>query len=319
MTGIFIVGAPRSGTTLLQSLISSHSEFFSPPETSFFLNVLPLLGVQYTNPDFPISADGIRLIKQDFEHTTGLTLSIDRTILPGTPAKQVFEQLVAGFNKEDKPRWVEKTTNHARCMLAIRKFYPEAKFIHLIRDPVDSVASMASIKPISLADFRITYISSYYGFSRLWKKNVLSALRYPDQANVLHIFYEDLVLKPRMTLERICAFLGVAFEEPLMKTFHESAASLFSGESCPWQNDTLIPGFHTEAVHKWRRKLPPEKVWLIQRYTQDLARYLGYYQKVRVHSSFMILLYAFVDQLKVVVSVTRLEKLVRKFLVGVFK
>lgn len=317
MTGFFIVGAPRSGTTLLQSLISSHSEFFSPPETSFFLNVLPLLGVQYANPDFPVSAEGIRLVKQDFERMTGLTLDIDGTIPPGMPVKRVFEQLIAGFNKDNKPKWVEKTTNHARCMLAIRKFYPEAKFIHLIRDPVDSVASMASIKPTSIADFRITYVSSYYGFSRLWKKNVLSALRYPDQGNVLHIFYEDLVLKPRVVLEQVCAFLGVSFEESLMKTFHESAASLFSGESCPWQNDNLLPGFHTDAVHKWRRSLPPEKIWLIQKYTQDLARYLGYYEKVRVHSYFMILLHAFVDQIMLFVSVTRLEMLVRKFLVGV--
>jgi hypothetical protein len=319
MTGIFIVGAPRSGTTLLQSLISSHSEFFSPPETSFFLNVLPLLGVQYANPDFPISANGIHLFKQDFEHMTGLTLDVDGTIQPGMPVKQVFEQLISGFNKENKPRWVEKTTNHARCMLAIRNFYPQAKFIHLIRDPVDSVASMASIKPISLADFRITYISSYYGFARLWKRNVLSALRYPDQINVLHIFYEDLVLKPRVILEQVCDFLAVAFEEPLMKTFHESAASLFSGKSCPWQSDNLVPGFHTDAVHKWRRRLPPEKIWLIQRYTQDLARYLGYYEKVRIRSRFMILVYAFIDQVMLIVSVTRLEMLVRKFLVGVFK
>jgi Sulfotransferase family len=319
MTGIFIVGAPRSGTTLLQSLISSHSEFFSPPETSFFLNMLPLLGVRHANPDYPISKDGINLIKQDFERMTGLALAIDGTIFPGMSVKGVFEELIAGFNKENKPRWVEKTTNHARCMLTIRRFYPEAKFIHLIRDPVDSIASMASIKPISIADFRITYVSSYYGFARLWKKNVLSALRYPDQENVLHIFYEDLVLKPRATLERVCTFLRVPFEESLMETFHQSARSLFSGESCPWQQDNLVPGFHTDAVHKWRRSLPPYKVWLIQKYTQDLARYLGYYERVGVRSRLMIPLYVFIDQIMLVVSVTRLEMLVRKLVVGIFK
>ena len=281
--------------------------------------MLPLLGVRYANPDYPVSKDGINLIKQDFEHMTGLVIDIDGTICSGMPVKSVFEQLIAGFNRENKPRWVEKTTNHARCMLTIRRFYPDAKFIHLIRDPVDSVASMASLKPVSISDFRIGYISSYYGFARLWKKNVLSALRYPDQENVLHIFYEDLVLKPRASLERVCAFLGVPFEEPLMETFHESARSLFSGESCPWQNDNLIPGFHTDAVHKWRRNLPSYKVWLIQKYTQDLARYLGYYEDVKVSPRLMILLYPLVDQIMVAVSVTRLEKLIRKFIVGIIK
>lgn len=317
--GAFIIGAPRSGTTLLQSLISSHSQFFSPPETSFFFNIIPLLGNQYAYPDCPIDENEIKIIKNDFQRMTGIAPNIDATVAPGTTIKDAFENLLSAFNRDRKPRWIEKTTNHARCMLTIRRFYPQAKFVHLIRDPVDCVASMANIRPTSLSDFRISYISSYYEFARLWKKNVVSVLRYPDRENVLHIFYEDLVLRPRVTLGQICAFLGVPFEEHLMETFHESAASLFSQESCPWQNDNLVPGFHTDAVHKWRRKLPPQKVWLIQKYTQDLARYLGYYEGVGVHLRFMIPLYAFADLTKLAVSVTRLEILVRKFLVGALK
>ena len=250
---------------------------------------------------------------------TGITPTIATTITPGTTIKDIFEELLSGFNKDRKPKWIEKTTNHARCMLTIRRFYPDAKFIHLIRDPVDSVASMASIRPTSVADFRVSYISSYYEFARLWKKNVVSALRYPDRENVLHIFYEDLVLKPRVTLEQICTFLGVTFETPLMETFHETAGSLFAEESCPWQKDNLEPGFHVDAVNKWRRRLPTHKVWLIQKYTQDLARYLGYYQDVKIASHFSVLMCAVLDQMKLVISATKFERLARKFLVSIAK
>lgn len=312
--GAFIVGAPRSGTTLLQSLISSHSEFFSPPETSFFFNIIPLLGTQYSNPDCPIDDNIIEIIKNDFQRMTGIAPTIETAITPDTTIKDTFENLLSAFNRDRKPKWIEKTTNHARCMLTICRFYPQAKFIHLIRDPVDSVASMASLKPVSISDFRISYVSSYYGFARLWKKCVLSALQYPDQKNVLHIFYEDLVLKPRTVLEEVCDFLDVSFEESLMERFHKNAELLFSKQSCPWQKDNLIPGFHTDAVHKWRRKLSVYKIWLIQKYTQDLARYLGYYENVKANSIFLIFLNATTDQIRLAISVTRIEKPIRKLI-----
>jgi hypothetical protein len=319
MSGVFIVGAPRSGTTLLQSIISSHSEFFSLPETSFFTNIIPLLGIRSSDPDFPIDSKGIELIKQDFKLMTGVESNISAETAAGISTKRAFEKLIAGFNKDQKDRWIEKTTNHARCMLAVRRFYPNAKFIHVIRDPVDSIASMASLKPVSISDFRISYISSYYGFARLWKKCVLSALQYPDQKNVLHIFYEDLVLKPRTVLEEVCRFLEVSFEESLMETFHKNAESLFSEQNCPWQKDNLIPGFHTDAVHKWRKKLSIYKIWLIQNYTQDLARYLGYYEHVKANSILLIFLNATFDQIKLAISVTRSEKLIRKLIVRLIK
>jgi len=319
MSGFFIVGAPRSGTTLLQSILSSHHEIFSAPETSFFVSIIPLLGIQYYNPDCPTTEKDIIIIKENFRTMTGIQPCINAAIKPGTPIKRVFEELLSGFNKDGKPKWIEKTTNHARCMLAIQRFYPEGKFIHVIRDPVDSVASMANLRPISVSDLRIAYISSYYGFARLWKECVVSALRYPNQENVLHVFYEDLVIHPKMVLYRVCRFLEVSFEASLMDSFHKTAESLFSKESCPWQKDNLLPGFHTDAVHKWRRQLPVAKVWLIQKYTQDLARYFGYYETIERTSTVLILLNVIIDQIRLVISSTRVENMIRKLIIRIVK
>lgn len=278
-TGVFIIGSPRSGTTLLQSIVASHSEYFSPPETSFFFRVIPLLGVRYSDPDCPVDEDAIAIIRQDFETMTGIE---GFELRAGLTAREVFESLVNAFNDGSKPKWVEKTTNHAQTMLAIARYYPEAKFLHIIRDPIDSVASMVSIRPNSLGDFRLSYFPSIRGHAKLWNGCISSAFAYPRQENVLHLFYEDLIRKPEATIDGVCGFLGIGFEAGMMDLFHRSADALFSKQSCPWQNNNLVPGFHGDSVHKWRGKIPMQDVWLIQKYTEYWARYLGYYEFVTV-------------------------------------
>ncbi len=314
MNGVFIVGAPRSGTTLLQSILATHTEFFSAPETSFFSRIIPLLGADYYNSEQPINAGDIDTIRRDFHMMTGFEVPVDVKMSPGISVRDAFENLLYGFNIEKKAQWIEKTTNQARCMLAISRYYPDAKFVHIIRDPVDCVASMMSIKPTSIVDYRISYVTSYYELARLWRRCITSVLHYPHQHNVLHIFYEDLVLRPRKVLTEVCHFLGVPFEDTMLNVFHRTAESLFSEKSCPWQKRNLIAGFHADAIHKWRKKLSPCAIWLIQRYIQDLAHYLGYYETVEIKSMVWLGINIAIDQVKLFISVTRIEKPIRRLL-----
>ena len=310
MSGLFLVGAPRSGTTLLQSILCSHSQLYSTPETSFFCDIIPRLGVEYRDPDHPISEQDIATIKQSFQQLTGMQVRLDG-LSPGAGIKAAFEALLSEFNHDNKPKWIEKTTNHARSMLVIRKFYPDAKFIHIIRDPVDSIGSMTSLRPTSVSDTRVPYVSSFYGFANLWLECVRSALCYPHQDSVLHLYYEDLVKNPNDVILKVFDFLGIPFEAPVTENFHKSAENLFSAESCPWQNSNLTPGFHTDKIHKWRKKLSPAKVWLIQYYTADLARSFGYYEKVETCSNISATTNLLADQLKRIIATSRIEVLFR--------
>jgi hypothetical protein len=319
MNEVFIVGAPRSGTTLLQSILATHSEFFSVPETSFFSRILGRLGAGYYSPDHPLNDRDVEIIKQDLQLMTGFQIPSTSQICAGMSVKAAFEALLLGFNTGRKPRWLEKTTAHAKCMLAIRRFYPDAKFLHIIRDPVDCVASMINIMPTSLLDLRIRYFSSYYDHARLWNESVTDVLLYPDQTNVLHIFYEQLVMKPKTVIEEVCRFLQIRFEGVLLESFHQTAATLLSADSCPWQTDNLSPGFHANAVHKWRGRLSPYRVWLIQRYTENLCRYIGYYEDVEVRSGLLKLFYLAADQTRRFFALSGFEASLRKLLGRIMK
>lgn len=275
--GFFIVGAPRSGTTLLQAILASHPQLYSAPETSFFNRTIPELGSAFRNPEAMLIPDQVSRIEDDFRYMTGIELSLSSEVRSGAPVRDVFEAMLQSFNNEGKDFWVEKTTNHARAMMLIRRFYPAAKFIHLIRDPVDSVGSMIRIRPTGLLDFRIRYVSPITGFARVWQKCVNGALQYPDQDNVHHLFYEDLVADPAMNVRAVCDFLGVDFSETMLSGFERETDNLLSIDRCPWQQENTRSGFHTETAGKARRELAAGDVWLIQRVVKELASTLGYY------------------------------------------
>ena len=276
-TGNFIVGAPRSGTTLVQSILAHHPQLYSAPETSFFNRTIPALGIEYRDPRATINAEHLAMIRSDFEYMTGIPLKLDGAENAGSDVKAVFESVMESFNTHGKQTWVEKTTNHARCMLLIQRFYPEAKFVHIIRDPVDSVGSMARIRPIGLLDFRIRYVSPITGFARVWAKCVRSALAFPHQERVHHVHFEDLVSEPAEHVRKICEFLNVDYGDDLLSGFESNSEQLFSIERCPWQAKNAKQGFNSETTGRGRRTMHPGDVWLIQRFLREMALMLGYY------------------------------------------
>ena len=275
--GVFIVGAPRSGTTLLQTILAHHPELYSAPETSFFNRIIPALGASFRSPSRLVPNTAITTIESDFEYMTGIKLDLRPRLAEESDIKSVFESIMESFNHEEKRQWVEKTTNHARCMPLIQRFYPEAKFIHVIRDPVDSVGSMCQIRPVDVNDLRIRYVSPITGFARVWQKCVTSALSFPNQEQVCHVSYEDILGDPKGQIQRVCEFLSVTYSDDLLVGFESESKKLLSVERCPWQQENTEPGFHVQSIGKSRRKLSSGDVWLIQRATKETAMALGYY------------------------------------------
>lgn len=312
--GIFIVGAPRSGTTLLQSMLSTHSKIFTAPETSFFSNILPNIGINYSNPETTIDASVLNYIKSDLYRMTGIELPSEflSTNTDNCTIRDIFEKLLDAFNPDKKPLWVEKTTIHAKHMLTIRRFYPEAKFIHIIRDPVASVGSMMNILPTSFSDLRINYIKSIKEYSEFWNGCVNAPLLYPAQDNVLHLQYEELLQNPEKSMRMVSEFLTIDYEPNCLLNFHKSAENIISAETCPWQEANLSPKIDKSALYKWRNKLSNERLWLIQKRTSRLAQYFGYYDaSISINYLKLFFVYTF-DITKWFISRTKAERILKR-------
>ena len=315
--GIFITGCPRSGTTLLQSILASHSLIYTAPETSFFSRIIPRLGVEFSRPEASVGSREIGIIRNDFHMMTGIELPADfAKDRDNLDIRSVFELLMASFNRDGKPMWVEKTTLHARNLPLIATFYPEMKVINVIRDPVACVGSMSHIRPTGFSDLRIRYLASLADFSRIWNDCVSMAMDFHGRDQILHVRYEDLVEKPVVTVEHICRFLGIEYESGMLESFHLSAKDIFSGEACPWQQKNLRSGVARDSLYSWRERLGASKSWLIQRYTLRRAMELGYFEEGLESNRFALLLAIIRDQLIRMIAASRIELIFRKLLTG---
>lgn len=264
----FIVGVPRSGTTLLRLALDAHPELAIPPETGF---LLPLL--QASRWRAP------RLDREKFhDHVTRFHTWADQgldavafaralaalepfSVAAGT---RCFYELSAV--SRGKSRWGDKTPTYGTVLPRLRRLLPEARFIHLIRDGRDVALSLGKVwfSPSDELAERAAY----------WAREV-AVIRRGGQGDpgYLEVHFEDLVSAPRATLERICSFLALEYSETMARS-HETAA-----ERLETLKDVLRPDgqvvtraerLHqhrltsspptTERIGVWRRELTAEQV-----------------------------------------------------------
>jgi len=161
-TRAFLVGCPRSGTTLLQAMLFAHSEIYSFPETNFFLSLFgarDLLTMGTTPQD---SVRKFRELVRSIMELLGVAEYRRRArawepmlLLPNfyVAARcnsislrhnvKTFVQIVdAASLKAGRPIWVEKTPDHLFYVKRIQQYIPDAAFIHIIRNGRDTVASL---------------------------------------------------------------------------------------------------------------------------------------------------------------------------------
>lgn len=214
---IFVVGFPRSGTTLLQSLICTH-DIVSFPETHFFSTVTHRL---CRDSWFDVSPQQLgqllgnvhrlmcfRLPASDEQRLTRLaeTGQLDLRVLFEAVIDAYCETQGLGNLVSSGRRWLEKTPDHVRNMDKIRLFYPNAVFVAIVRDPLSALYSYHRNL--------VAYRRPYPKLARQWGDSVAAIERLKGQApgNIVCLRYEDLVEDPDTEMARVFRFLGLPFD-----------------------------------------------------------------------------------------------------------
>ena len=265
----FIVGVPRSGTTLVQSICSAHSRLHVPPETAFFFKHRP--------PDEAATDDAAwrrwqaRLLDAEEWTDQGLdpaefTSRIDATDRSARAVFLVLMQMQA--EASGKPRLGEKSPHHLKCASELARLYPEAKFIHIMRDPRDVVASQ----------LRMPWINDCYLLrARSWRRLVQAAAQRAEELGPrrwIDLRYEDLVADPQPHVQNLCTFLGESFE-PGMLDFHQRSTQGFEDREQSWKGRTLQP-IDQVRVDRWKHDLRRRRVRGIERETAPCMLRSGY-------------------------------------------
>jgi len=269
----FIVGTGRSGTTLLQAMLTSHSRLDIPPETKFFQRHDPI--EQRLGGD-PLPADRFDawmsdyFASQDWADVGLVREEVERLMRAGDRgAASLFLAILRAWQaRSGKPRLGEKTPLHCKCVRRIAEVFPSAKFIHIYRDPRDVVASMRRMEWTR---------GSVRDEARNWRKILDDHRRLSAEfpvATYTEVCFETLVQQPEAELRRLCGFLGEAFE-PAMLRYYEREQSGFHEREAGWKGQTRRP-LSDASIGRYRQQLSPREIALVERVAGPTMVKLGY-------------------------------------------
>jgi hypothetical protein len=267
----FIVGCGRSGTTLLRLILSGHSRIHILPETWFvepLVRQLPLteplthaqvqsaiaiVTGHYRWPDFDIAAEEFK--------TWAMALDAPRLV---DLINLVYRH---HLEKSGKARFGDKTPPYIQIVPELAVLYPNAKFIHLIRDGRDVAISFVE------ADFEDR---CYDGERFEWLRAIHKGLVYRDlplASRLLEVRYEDLVLNLESTIRRICNFLDETFE-PAMLDRRLNVNMVPERER--HIHTKLDRPVSSEAVAAWEKKLSATECFIMEACLRKELTTLGY-------------------------------------------
>jgi tetratricopeptide (TPR) repeat protein len=228
---IFIVGLPRSGSTLLEQILASHSQVEGTQELPNVQQLVTRLRGRHSDPDDPrYPAILASLSAEDF-------VKFGDEYLAGT---RVY--------RTDKPFFIDKMPNNFRHIGLMHLMLPNARIIDARREPM--ACCFSNLKQLFAQGQEFTYsiedISRYY-------RTYLELMRHWDQAlpgRILRVHHEDVVQDLEGSVRRLLDYCGLEFE-PQCISFHETKRSVHTASS-----EQVRQAIYREGLEQWKHFEP---------------------------------------------------------------
>jgi hypothetical protein len=209
---IFIVGSPRSGTTLMRAILNRHPRLSICDETHYF----PLIyHRRRAFGDLGNIENRRRVITEfmanrHFKRSNPNTAELfEKLMREGTSYKSLFTAVMRSYaDSRGKQRLGEKTPRHALSLTTLREWYPNCVIIHMMRDPRAAVASMLHM-PWAQA--------SVVGNAERWATLNEAVLKFAGTPGYVEVRYEALVTNPEAEVRKICAVAGEEFAPQMVQ------------------------------------------------------------------------------------------------------
>ena len=270
---IFIVGCPRSGTTLLQLMLHAHRHIAIPPENRFLLELYDQRQEFGDLRDpvnrrslvrFIVSRRGSKLRDFGLDTRTVRRKLMRAASTVGTAGATVFSAYAAQFGKR---RWGDKRPSYIQRLDTIVRLFPDAQVIHIIRDGRDCVSSLKRMPWWRGGSIKAIWT---------WRNAVIAGERArirlgPDA--YAEVRYEDLVRDPAPQLRRLCDFLDEPFDEAMLEPHR--VAEVAVPQRKLWHTGTHEP-VNERAVRRWRLDLEKWELDLLEFTAARQLRHHGY-------------------------------------------
>lgn len=215
---LFVIGYPRSGTTLARLMLDAHPSIAVAGETGLF-DVAAQAGGSGT-PRLTLRA---LLLAHDGWYNLGLTteqLDAALTFSPFTVPQAIRRIYAAYASKHGKPSAGDKSCANWTAMDLIARVFPAARFLHIIRDPRDAIASIRQTPFAPTHNARALAADWRYAIQAA--RSGAAALGVPYR----EVFYKRLVTETETVLQNVCTWLGVVYD-PVMLNYTATAKARF--------------------------------------------------------------------------------------------
>lgn len=233
---VFLVGCARSGTTLLQSILGTHSRIATFPESHFFQHAVP--GRNWAKRMGLASRAARGQLNRFLEEAGHPELKSSQT-LPIESLRGVAEVFIQDMDMmtamENKDIWLEKTPGHLYHIPIITRLAPKSRFIHIVRSGKDVVSSLYAVTrehegayghPMEIDE------CIYW-----WKEAIDLSANYLHHPNHFFMRYERLTKDTKTTVATLCDFLQIEFQDRMLSDYPDVAKRV-ALPSEPWKANT---------------------------------------------------------------------------------
>lgn len=269
----FIVGSGRSGTTLMRAMLDSHPEVAVPPETYFITELLPRVSRYEQDTSFATRVFLRDILGNQWFRRWELPADgVRQTLLtePPTDYSDAIRSVYRLFARaHGKARYADKTPVYVNDVHTLAGLFPEARFVHVIRDGRDVAASFIDqeeMRPNGVAEAAL-----------LWRQRVSagrSAGAPLGPKRYLEVRYEDLVGDTEAALRSLCAFVDLEYDSAML-TYPERAGDLVARDGGPRQHRGVFMQPQV-GLRDWRAELSSAAVEVFELVAGDLLSELGY-------------------------------------------
>ena len=235
---IFICGALRSGSTLFHLMLNSHPKIINPGELDFLFDRVS------ENGEYPNISDYIKYLKSDriFNSTS---LNINDSL----GYSDLIKSFISQMNEEDKflAINIHRNFEHAYSL------FPDAKYIHLLRDPRDVARSSIGMNWTGNVYYGVDH---WISTEKSWDK----LTRLINDGQYIEVRFEKLISESESTLEYVCKFLNIPFSNKMFN----------------YENNSTYSKPDITLINQWKRKLNAKELQHVECKTQSMMSLRNY-------------------------------------------
>jgi hypothetical protein len=289
---VFLCGHRKSGTTLLRDLLDGHPELaVYPVDLALLYAYFPAFVADHTGPDARrarlkrVLFDDLRARLPDLQ--TAGRLDVDRleaAFFDGLEARDLgrpdalIARLAAAFRSQcraSRPRFdVVKETSIEIHAAEIFGWFPDARFIQIVRDPRDNFAALAAGVDkhyARLGEDRKATLASLLQRAQLGLRFGRHNPKAFGDDRYLVVRFEDLVREPERVMARVSGFLGIDFD-PLLTTPTQFGVATRGNT----YESTDMTGVDPRHLGRWRDRIEPDEARIIEFFMADQMAAFGY-------------------------------------------